>query len=143
MHADCSVVGYLGDERYRVRVVKNALLPNVWLILPIIDDERLDPEFVTGAVKITPGHDPMDWEIGRDHGLPELTVIGFDARMNEEAGEFAGLTQEEAEARIVARLEQEGLLESKEPYRHAVAYCDRSGDRIELLVSLQWWCDMT
>jgi valyl-tRNA synthetase len=143
MLADVAVAVHPNDERYRGLVGKEAILPIVGRRLPIIADERVDPEFGTGAVKITPGHDPMDWEIGRDHGLPELTVIGFDVRMNEEAGEFAGLSQEEAEKRIVARLESEGLLEAKEPLRHAVAYCDRSGDRIEPLVSLQWWCDMT
>jgi valyl-tRNA synthetase len=143
MLADVAVAVHPGDERYRDLVGKEAFLPIVGRRLPIIEDERVDPEFGTGAVKITPGHDPMDWEIGRDHDLPELSVIGFDARMNEEAGEFAGLTQEEANERIVGRLEQEGLLESKEPYRHAVARCDRCGERIEPLVSLQWWCDMT
>ena len=143
MLADVAVAVHPGDERYRALVGKDAILPIVGRPLPIIEDDRVDAEFGTGAVKITPGHDPMDWEIGRDHHLPEVTVIGLDARMNEEAGEFAGLTQEEANARIVERLEAEGLLESKEPYRHAVAYCDRSGDRIEPLVSLQWWCSMS
>src|SRR2546421_2736476 len=142
MLADVAVAVHPGDERYRELVGKEAVLPIVGRRLPIIEDDRVDPEFGTGAVKITPGHDPMDWEIGRDHGLPELTVIGFDGRMSDEAGEFAGLTQEEANARIVEQLERDGLLESAEPYRHAVAYCDRSGDRIEPLVSLQWWCDM-
>jgi valyl-tRNA synthetase len=143
MLADVAVAVHPGDERYRNLVGKEAVLPIVGRRLPIIEDERVDPDFGTGAVKITPGHDPMDWEIGRDHDLPELSVIGFDARMNEEAGEFAGLTQEEANKRIVARLESEGLLESTEPYRHAVAHCDRCGERIEPLISLQWWCDMT
>jgi valyl-tRNA synthetase len=143
MLADVAIAVHPGDERYRDLVGKEAVLPIVGRRLPIIADERVDPAFGTGALKITPGHDPTDWEIGRDHDLPELMVIGLDARMNDEAGEYAGLTQEEANERIVARLEEEGLLESKEPYRHAVAYCDRSGDRIEPLVSLQWWCDMT
>src|ERR671930_1183750 len=142
MLADVAVAVHPGDERYRDLVGKEAVLPIVGRRLPIIADERVDPAFGTGALKITPGHDPLDWEIGRDHGLPELTVIGLDARMNDEAGEFAGLPQEEANERIVARLEEEGLLEAKEPYRYAVAYCDRSGDRIEPLVSLQWWCNM-
>jgi valyl-tRNA synthetase len=141
--ADVAVAVHPGDERYRELVGKEAVLPIVGRRLPIIEDERVEPEFGTGAVKITPGHDPMDWEIGRDHGLQELTVIGFDGRMNDEAGEFAGLSQEEASERIVAQLERDALLESAEPYRHAVAYCDRSGDRIEPLVSLQWWCDMS
>ena len=143
MLADVAVAVHPDDDRYRDLVGKEAVLPIVGRTLPIIADERVDPEFGTGAVKITPGHDPMDWEIGRDHELPELMVIGLDARMNDEAGEFAGLTQEEANERIVARLESEGLLESKEPYRHAVATCDRCGSRIEPLVSLQWWCDMS
>jgi valyl-tRNA synthetase len=141
--ADVAVAVHPADERYRELVGKEAILPIVGRRLPIIEDDRVDPEFGTGAVKITPGHDPMDWEIGRDHGLPELTVIGLDGRMNDEAGEFAGLTQAQANERIVAQLERDGLLESAEPYRHAVAFCDRSGDRIEPLVSLQWWCDMS
>src|ERR671928_97534 len=143
MLADVAVAVHPGDERYRDLVGKEAVLPLVGRRLPILADERVDPAFGTGALKITPGHDPTDWEIGRDHDLPELMVIGLDGRMNDQAGEYAGLTQEEANERIVARLEEEGLLESKEPYRHAVALCDRSGDRIEPLVSLQWWCEMT
>jgi valyl-tRNA synthetase len=142
MLADVAVAVHPDDDRYRDLVGKEAVLPIVGRKLPIIADERVDREFGTGAVKITPGHDPMDWEIGRDHELPELMVIGYDAKMSQEAGEFAGLTQDEATEQIVARLESEGLLASKEPYRHAVATCDRSGDRIEPLVSLQWWCDM-
>ena len=95
--------------------------------MPIIADERVDPTFGTGAVKITPGHDPMDWEIGRDHDLPEPMVIGLDGRMNENAGELAGLTQEEAEKRILAELDKRGLIEKRESYRHSVGHCDRSG----------------
>ena len=141
--ADVAVAVHPGDSRYRELVGKEAILPIVERRLPIIEDDRVDPEFGTGAVKITPGHDPMDWEIGRDHDLPELSVIGLDGRMSEQAGEFAGLTQDEANAQIVARLESEDLLESTEPYRHAVGHCDRCGERIEPLISLQWWCDMT
>ncbi|HEY3018084.1 MAG TPA: valine--tRNA ligase [Gaiellaceae bacterium] len=142
MLADVAVAVHPGDERYSELVGKEAILPIVGRRLPIIEDERVDPEFGTGAVKITPGHDPMDWEIGRDHRLPEISVIGLDARMNEEAGELAGLTQAEANERIVARLEQEGLLEGREPFRHAVGHCNRCGERIEPLITLQWWCDM-
>src|SRR5919108_401239 len=98
------------------------------------------------AVAVHPDDERYRDLVGKEAVLPivgrRLPIIA-DARINEEAGEFAGLTQEEANERIVARLEEEGLLESKEPYRHAVAYCDRSGDRIEPLVSLQWWGDMT
>src|SRR5919197_4445411 len=142
MLADVAVAVHPGDERYRGLVGKEAIVPVAERRVPIIEDERVDPEFGTGAVKITPGHDPMDWEIGRDHGLPEPMVIGPDGRMNEVAGELAGLTQEEAERRILAQLEERGLLEKREPFRHAVGHCDRSGDRIEPLVLLQWWVEM-
>jgi valyl-tRNA synthetase len=142
MLADTGVAVNPGDERYRDLIGKEAIVPIVERRVPIIADERVDPEFGTGALKITPGHDPMDFEIGRDHGLEELTVIGLDARMNEQAGEFAGLSQEEADERIVARLRELGLLEKQEPYRHSVAHCDRCGTRIEPLITLQWWCDM-
>ena len=100
------------------------------------------PSSAPGALKVTPGHDPMDFEIGRDHGLPELTVIGLDGRMNEDAGELAGLTQEEAGERVLAWAEERDLLEKREPYRHAVATCERCHTRIEPLISLQWWCAM-
>ncbi len=85
------------DDRYRDAVGKEVLVPFVERPVPIIADERVDPEFGTGALKVTPGHDPMDFEIGRDHGLPTITVIGPDGRMNEEAGDLVGKTQEEAE----------------------------------------------
>jgi valyl-tRNA synthetase len=143
MLADVAVAVHPGDERYGHLVGREAILPVAERRIPIIADDRVDPEFGTGAVKITPGHDPMDFEIGRTHGLPELTVIGLDGRMNDEAGEFAGLTQAEAETGIVAMLEEKGLLESTEPYRHSVGTCDRCGSRIEPLITLQWWCEMS
>jgi valyl-tRNA synthetase len=142
MLADVAVAVHPDDERYKDLVGREAIVPIVNRRVPIIADERVEPDFGTGVVKITPGHDAMDFEIGRDHGLPELTVIGLDGRMNEEAGEFAGLTQEEAEALIVERLREEELLDKQEPYRHSVGYCERCGTRIEPLISLQWWVDM-
>ena len=143
MLADVAVAVHPDDDRYRDLVGKDVVLPIVGRKLPIIADERVDPEFGTGAVKVTPGHDPMDLEIGRDHDLAELMVIGLDARMNDEAGEFAGLTQAEANERIVARLESEGLLEARSRTGTRSRTCDRCGSRIEPLVSLQWWCDMS
>ena len=110
--------------------------------MPVIADERVELDFGTGALKVTPGHDPKDYEIGRDHGLPELTVIGPDGRMNEEAGGLDGLTQEEAEERILAWLRERDQLEKRESYRHTVALCDRCKTRIEPLISPQWWCSM-
>jgi valyl-tRNA synthetase len=143
MLADVAVAVHPDDERYKHLIGKEAIVPVAERRVPIIADERVDPEFGTGAVKITPGHDPVDWEIGRDHGLPEPMVIGLDGRMNEQAGEFAGLTQAEADEQIVARLEERGLIEKREPYRHAVGHCNRSRDRIEPLVLLQWWVEMS
>jgi valyl-tRNA synthetase len=142
MLADTGVAVNPNDERYKDLAGKEVIVPIVERRVPIVADERVEMDFGTGALKITPGHDPMDFEIGRDHGLEELTVIGLDGRMNEDAGEFAGLTQGEAEARIVERLREQGLLEKQEPYRHSVGHCDRSGNRIEPLITLQWWCDM-
>jgi valyl-tRNA synthetase len=142
MLADTGVAVNPNDERYKHLIGKEAIVPIVERRVPIIADERVEMDFGTGALKITPGHDPMDFEIGRDHGLEEITVIALDGRMNEQAGEFAGLSQEEAERRIVERLREEGLLEKQEPYRHSVGHCDRSGNRIEPLITLQWWCDM-
>jgi valyl-tRNA synthetase len=143
MLADVAVAVHPGDARYRHLIGMEAILPVADRRIPIVADDRVDPEFGTGAVKVTPGHDPMDFEIGRTHGLPELTVIGLDGRMGEGAGEYAGLEQKEAERLIVARLEEQGLLESSEPYRHSVGHCDRCGSRIEPLITLQWWCEMS
>ena len=117
-------------------------MPYVERRVPVITDERIDPEFGTGALKVTPGHDPVDFAIGRDHGLPEPVVIGPNGRMNEEAGDLAGLSQEEAGARILAWSEERGLVEKREPYRHAVGTCERCHSRIEPIISLQWWCAM-
>jgi valyl-tRNA synthetase len=142
MLADVAVAVHPEDERYRDLVGREAIVPVAERRVPIIADERVEREFGTGAVKITPGHDPMDWEIGRDHGLPEPMVIGLDGRMSENASELAGLTQTEAEERILAQLEDRGLIEKREPFRHSVGHCNRSRDRIEPLVLLQWWVDM-
>ena len=142
MLADTGVAVNPNDDRYKDLVGKEAIVPIAERRVPIVADERVEMEFGSGALKITPGHDPTDFEIGRDHGLEELAVIGLDGRMNEQAGEFAGLTQEEAETGIVERLREQGLLEKQEPYRHSVGHCDRSGNRIEPLITLQWWCDM-
>src|SRR5579859_348990 len=144
MLADVAVAVNPADERYRDLIGKEAIVPVAERRVPIIGDDRVDPEFGSGALKITPGHDTVDWEIGRDHSLPEPMVIGLDGRMNAEAGpDYEGLTQKEAGAKIVAELKGRGLLEKQEPYRHSVGHCNRSGDRIEPLVLLQWWAEMT
>jgi valyl-tRNA synthetase len=142
MLADVAVAVHPDDERYRDAVGKEALVPYVGRAVPVIADARVDPSFGTGAVKITPGHDPMDFEIGRDHGLPQLTVIGPDGRMNENAGDLAGRSQKEADDAVVAWLKEHGQLEKREHYRHAVGTCERCHSRIEPLISLQWWVAM-
>jgi valyl-tRNA synthetase len=141
--ADVAVAVHPEDERYKDVVGREVIVPFVERRVPVIADERVEREFGTGALKVTPGHDPMDYEIGRDHDLPELTVIGPDGRMNEQAGELAGLTQEEADERVLAWLKEHDQLEKRESYRHSVALCDRCKSRIEPRISLQWWCAMT
>src|SRR5688572_27057296 len=140
--ADVAVAVHPDDERYRDLVGMEATVPFVERRVPIIADERVEPEFGTGALKVTPGHDPTDFEIGRAHGLPEPMVIGADGLMNEDAGELAGLDQKEAGARVLAWCEERDLIEQREPYRHTVAVCERCESRIEPLISLQWWCRM-
>jgi valyl-tRNA synthetase len=140
--ADVAVAVHPDDERYRDLVGREVVVPFVERRVPVIADERVEMDFGTGALKITPGHDAKDYEIGRDHGLPELTVIGPDGRMNDEAGELAGQTQEEAEERILDWLRRHDQLEKRESYRHTVALCDRCKSRIEPRISMQWWCAM-
>ncbi|MFN2627043.1 MAG: valine--tRNA ligase [Gaiellaceae bacterium] len=138
--ADTAIAVHPGDERYRHLVGKDAIVPVTLRRIPIIADERVEPGFGTGALKITPGHDPVDFEIGRDHRLPEPSVIGFDGRMTAEG--FEGLTEGEASERVVEWLRAHGQLERREAYRHSVGHCERSGTRIQPLISLQWWCAM-
>ncbi len=138
--ADVAVAVHPADERYRDAIGLEVVVPVVERRVPVIADERVDPEFGTGALKITPGHDPTDFEIGRDHQLATLTVIGSDGRMIAEG--FEGIDQKSADARVVAWLEEHGQLEKSEPYRHSVGTCERCHSRIEPLVSPQWWCRM-
>ena len=138
--ADVAVAVHPDDPRYHDAIGREVIVPVVERRVPVIADERVDPDFGTGAVKVTPGHDPMDFEIGRDHGLPTLTVIGPDGRMIAEG--FEGLDQKIANQKVVAWAEERGLLERRERYRHAVGTCERCHSRIEPLVSPQWWCRM-
>jgi valyl-tRNA synthetase len=140
--ADVAVAVHPDDERYTGAVGREVVVPFVERAVPVIADSRVDPEFGTGAVKVTPGHDPTDFEIGRAHGLPEPIVIGPDGRMNADAGPLAHLSQEEAGERVLAWAEERGLVEKREPYRHAVGTCERCHSRIEPVISLQWWCRM-
>jgi valyl-tRNA synthetase len=140
--ADVAVAVNPDDERWGDAIGREVVVPFVERRVPVIADERVELDFGTGALKVTPGHDPLDFDIGRDHGLPEPMVIGWDGRMNEQAGELAGLTQDDAEDRILAWLRERDQLVKREPYRHTVALCERCETRIEPLISLQWWCSM-
>jgi valyl-tRNA synthetase len=143
MLADTAIAVHPDDERYRRLIGETAILPLVGRKLKIIADEYVRPDFGTGALKITPGHDPNDFDIGRRHGLAQLSVIGEDGRMTEEAGErFAGLTVTEARRAVVDELRDQGLVAHAEPYPHTVPFSHRSGERIEPLVSLQWFMRM-
>jgi valyl-tRNA synthetase len=143
MLADTAIAVHPDDERYRRLVGEKAILPLVGRKLKIIADEYVKPEFGTGALKITPGHDPNDFEIGRRHGLPEISVIGEDGRITDEAPErFRGLTVDEARQAVVAELREQGMIARTEPYTHEVPFSQRSGERIEPLISLQWFMRM-
>jgi valyl-tRNA synthetase len=140
--ADVAVAVNPNDPRYADAIGKDVIVPWVERRVPVIADDRAEMEFGTGALKITPGHDPKDFEIGRDHGLEQISIVAGDGTMSAAAGELAGLTQKEAGERIVAWCVERDLLVSREPYRHAVALCERCSSRIEPLISLQWWCSM-
>jgi valyl-tRNA synthetase len=143
MLADVAVAVNPSDPRYQHLIGQHAVLPLVGRALPIIADDYVKTEFGTGALKITPAHDPNDFEIGHRHGLESPSVIGEDGRLTDEAPErFRGLSVAEAQAAIVAELEAGGSLSSKEPYTHTVPFSQRSGERIEPLISLQWFMRM-
>jgi valyl-tRNA synthetase len=143
MLADTAVAVHPDDERYGRLVGEKAVLPLVGRKLKIIADDYVKPEFGTGALKITPGHDPNDFEIGRRHGLHQISVIGEDERITDEAPErFRGMTVEQAREAVVAELREQGLIARTEAYTHDVPFSQRSGERIEPLVSLQWFMRM-
>ena len=141
--ADTGVAVHPEDPRYRGMVGGHAILPLVGRRLPVVADAHVDREFGTGALKVTPGHDPMDYEIGQRHGLELISGMHPDGRLNVPfAPRYDGLEALEARRLVVADLEAAGRLVSTEPYRHDVGHCDRSGDVIEPLISEQWWLRM-
>ena len=130
------------DERYAKLIGKTLRLPILNREIPVIADSYVDTKFGTGAVKITPSHDPNDYEMGLRHNLPEIVVIGKDGVMTEEAGPFAGLERYECRKQIVARLKEEGYLVKIEEHSHAVGHCQRCHNIVEPLVSTQWFVKM-
>jgi len=142
MLGDTAVAVNPGDGRYASIVGRVAILPLLGRRLPVITDERVETEFGTGALKITPAHDITDFDIGRDHGLDTVQAIGPDGRITDAGGPYAGLGVEEARERVVADLLARGVLEKVDDFPHSVATCDRCGTRIEPLISLQWFMRM-
>lgn len=142
MLGDTAVAVNPKDERYLKLIGKNIVLPLQNTIIPIIADKRIDLSFGTGAVKITPSHDPLDWEIGKDHNLEAIQIIDEKAQITELGGKYAALTVHEARERILADLEKLGLLEKTEELSHSVSICERCKTTIEPLTSSQWFVNV-
>lgn len=142
MLGDTAVAVNPKDERYRGYIGKYAILPLLGRKLPIIADEAVEMDFGTGALKVTPAHDPTDYEIGQRHGLEIINVLTEDGRINRNGGRFAGLTRVEARETIVKELEKEGLLEKVEDLEHTVGTCYRCHTVIEPYLSTQWFVKM-
>lgn len=141
--ADVAVAVNPRDPRYAHLVGKNVIVPLLGAAVPIITDDYADPEFGTGCVKITPAHDPNDFEIGLRHGLPMPACINADATLNDLAGAFSGLDRFVARRKIVAALEEQELLEKKEDYTHNVGFSERGGEAVEPYLSDQWFVKMS
>ena len=139
MLGDVAVAVHPGDERYAPWVGRTLTLPLVGRKIPVIADDHVDPRFGTGCVKVTPAHDPNDFAMGQRHGLPLVTVMGKDGRMNEAAGQFCGLDRFEARHAVVAALAAAQALVKVEDYRHSVPYSDRGKVPVEPLLSTQWF----
>ena len=142
MLGDTAVAVNPEDERYKGLVGRTLILPIVDREIPVISDYYVDKEFGTGAVKITPSHDPNDFAIGERHDLPRIQVIGEDGRMTDDTGEYSGLDRFEARKRIVNELKKQGLMEKIEDLAHSVGHCCRCDTVIEPLISKQWFVKM-
>lgn len=142
MLGDTAVAVHPDDARYRGLIGKEVVLPIVNRRIPIIADAYVDMTFGTGAVKITPAHDINDFEMGMRHNLPQITVIGFDAKMTAEAGKYQGMDRYECRKALVAELEAAGYLAGIDSHQHAVGHCYRCDTTIEPLISKQWFVKM-
>jgi valyl-tRNA synthetase len=142
MLGDTAVAVHPDDARYQHLIGQQVRLPIMDRLIPIVADDAVDPAFGSGAVKVTPAHDPNDFEIGRRHDLPAINILNPDGTLNDNAGPFAGLLIAEARAGVVARLEADGRLLRAEPHVHAVGHCQRCGTVVEPLISTQWFMHM-
>ena len=139
---DVALVVNPDDERYKCLVGRRVTVPFVKREVEVLADPYVDPEFGTGILKVTPAHDPNDFEIGKRHDLKAVNVLNPDGTINEKGAEFAGMTREEARRALVRRLAEEGLLGEVKEYRHRLGHCDRCGAVIEPWLSEQWWVSM-
>ena len=142
MLGDTAVAVHPDDERWKSAVGGHVVLPLMERSIPIVSDEYADPEMGSGAVKVTPAHDPNDYEIGQRHSLEQIQVIGFDGVMTEQAGRFAGRDRSDCRAAVVEELSALGLMEKVEEHEHAVPHHDKCGTVIEPLPMEQWFMDM-
>src|SRR3984893_18772732 len=142
MLGDSAVAVHPEDERYRHLIGKNVVVPLMNREIPIIGDDMVDREFATGAVKITPAHDPNDFEVGRRHNLPQIDVMTDDGHMNAQAGPYAGLDRFAARKKIVEDLKAQSLLEKVTDHINSIGLCERSKTVVEPRVSTQWFCRM-
>ncbi len=130
------------DSRYKKLVGKTVILPILERDIPIVSDSYVDPEFGTGVVKVTPAHDPNDFEIGKRHDLPQINILNTDGTLNENAGKYKGLDRYEGRKQLVADLEEKGLLEKTEDYELSAGTCYRCNSVVEPYLSLQWFVKM-
>ena len=142
LFGDTAVAVNPNDERYKHLIGKNVVLPIVNKLIPIVGDEHADPEFGTGVVKITPAHDPNDFEVGNRHNLERVVVMNPDATMNEFAFKYEGMTREECRSELLKDLESDGLLIRIEPMTHSVGHSERTGVMVEPYLSKQWFVKM-
>jgi valyl-tRNA synthetase len=139
---DTAVAVHPDDDRYRALVGRHAILPFLGRRLPIVADEHVERTFGTGAVKITPAHDPDDYELAKRHGLPAINVLDPDARISSEGGDFFGRNRYEAREVIVDRLREAGDLEAEMPHAMVLGHCDRCDTVTEPRLSIQWFADV-
>ncbi len=142
MLGDTAVAVHPDDARYQHLIGKQVRLPIVNRLIPIIADDAVDSSFGSGAVKVTPAHDPNDFEMGRRHQLPFITVMNLDGTMNAQAGEFEGTTISAARKGVVAKFDAEGLLDKIDAHLNSVGHCERCGTVVEPLISKQWFINM-
>lgn len=142
LFGDTAVAVNPNDERYKHLIGKNVVLPVIGKLIPIVGDEHADMEFGTGVVKITPAHDPNDFEVGNRHNLERIVVMNEDATMNEFAGKYSGLTREECRKELVKDLEESGILIKIEKMIHSVGHSERTDAVVEPYLSLQWFVKM-